>query len=214
MHLAEVTYEKTDFKKRKKYTFSDYFELDNTTEEIVEELGYSFSYEVINLPQSKDYDIDGIKKLQDTFYTILPKITINSEIAKREFLIAPILVEIARNTESKINVEYSIEVDDRLSGSLDYLIRSKQELIVIEAKKGDLDKGFSQLSAELIALDKYEESHPSNILYGAITIGDVWRFGILEREKQHITKDINSYTIPGDIQKIFSILVGIVTAPI
>ena len=195
----------------KKYTFSDYFELNNPTEEIVEELGYSFSHAVINLPQSKDYKVDDIKKLQDTFYTILPRITINSEIAKRDFLIAPILVEIVRNTESKINVEYAIEIDSRLSGSLDYLIRLKQELIVIEAKRGDLDRGFNQLSAELIALDKYEENKVSNRLYGAITIGDVWRFGILERKKRHIIKDINSFTIPGDLEKVFSILLGILT---
>jgi len=196
----------------KKYTFSDYFELNNPTEEIVEELGYSFSHEVVNLPQSDDYEHNDIRKLQDTFYTILPKITVNSEIAKRDFLIAPILVEIARNTESKINVEYAIEIDSRLSGSLDYLIRLKRELIVIEAKKGDLDKGFNQLSAELIALDKYKESNESDRLYGAITIGDVWRFGVLERKQQHITKDINSFTIPGDLEKVFSILIGILIA--
>jgi len=177
---------KSILKAGKKYTFSDYFELNNPAEEIVGELGYSFSHEVINLPQSKDYNVSDVKKLQNTFYTILPKITINSEIAKREFLIAPILVEIAKNTDSKINVEYPIEIDDRLSGSLDYLICSKQELIVIEAKKGDLEKGFSQLSTELIALDKYEENNAGNMLYGAITIGDVWKFGILKRDKQHI----------------------------
>ena len=199
-------------KEGKKYTFSDYFELNNPTEEIVEELGYSFSYEVLNLPQSKDYNVSDIKKLQDTFYTIFPKIIINSEIAKREFLIAPILVEIAKNTDSKINVEYPIEVNDKLGGSLDYLIRSKQEIVVIGAKKGDLDKGFTQLSAELIALDKYEESDVGTMLYGAITIGDVWRFGILNRDMQHIKKDINSYAVPGDIEKLFSILVGIVTS--
>jgi hypothetical protein len=54
-------------------------------------------------------------------------------------------------------VEYPIEINDRLGGSLNYLIRSNQDLIVVEAKKGDLDKGFNQLAAELIALDQYEE---------------------------------------------------------
>jgi len=119
----------------RKYTFSDYFELNNPAEEIVAELGYSFSHEVVNLPKSDDYEHNDIRKFQDTFYTILPKITINSEIAKRDFLIAPILVEIARNTESKINVEYAIETGSKLSGSLGYLIRLKQELIVIEEKR-------------------------------------------------------------------------------
>ncbi len=200
---------KSIFKEGKKYTFSDYFEMNNPTEEIVGEFGYSFSYEVINLPQSTDYNIADIKKLQETYYQIFPNISLNSEIAKREFLIAPILTEIVKNTDSKINVEYAIEVDDKLSGSLDYLIRGNQELLVIEAKKGDLDKGFNQLSAQLIALDKYEESDFSHILYGAITIGEVWKFAILNRTEKKILKDINSYTIPAEVEKVFSILMGL-----
>ncbi|MCK5522374.1 MAG: hypothetical protein KAI83_04490 [Thiomargarita sp.] len=201
---------KSIFKEGKKYTFSDYFEMNNPTEEIVGEFGYSFSYEVINLPQSTDYNIAEIKKLQETYYQILPKISLNSEMAKREFLIAPILIEIAKNTDSKINVEYAIEVDDKLSGSLDYLIRSNQELLIIEAKEGDLDKGFNQLSAQLIALDKYEESDFGHILYGAITIGEVWKFGMLNRTEKKMMKDINSYTIPAEVEKVFSILMGLV----
>jgi len=201
---------KSIFKEGKKYTFSDYFEMNNPTEEIVGEFGYSFSYEVISLPQSTDYNITDIKNLQETYYQFLPKIFFNSEMAKREFLIAPILIEVAKNTDSKINVEYAIEVDDKLSGSLDYLIRSNQELLVIEAKRGDLDKGFNQLSAQLIALDKYEEGDFGNILYGAITIGEVWKFGTLNRSEKQIIKDINSYTIPSEVEKVFSILMGLV----
>lgn len=201
---------KSIFKEGKKYTFNDYFEMNNPTEEIVGEFGYSFSYQVINLPQSTDYQVADIKTLRETYYQILPKISLNSEIAKREFLIAPILTEIARNTDSKINVEYTIEVDDKLSGVLDYLIRSNQELLIIEAKKGDLDKGFNQLSAQLIALDKSEDSDFGNILYGAITIGEVWKFATLNRSEKHIMKDINSYTIPSEVEKVFSILMGLV----
>ena len=43
--------------------------------------------------------------------------------------------------DAKLNVEYAIDVNDKLNGVMDYLIRSKQELVVIEAKKGDLEKG-------------------------------------------------------------------------
>lgn len=203
---------KSIFKEGKKYTFSDYFEMNNPTEEIVGEFGYSFSYEVISLPQSSDYNMTDIKKLQETYYQFLPKIFFNSEMAKREFLIAPILIEVAKNTDSKINVEYAIEVDDKLSGSLDYLICSNQELLIIEAKKGDLDKGFNQLSAQLIALDKYEDSDFGHKLYGAITIGEVWKFATLNRTEKQITKDINSYTIPSEVDKVFSILMGILVS--
>ncbi|NJO14802.1 MAG: hypothetical protein HC877_03365 [Thioploca sp.] len=59
------------------------------------------------------------------------------------------------------------------------------------------------------AVDKYEaESKP--LLYGAITIGEMWIFTILDRKSQYITKDIHNYTIPEDVETIFNILVGIV----
>ncbi len=201
---------KSIFKKDKKYTFRDYFEMTNPTEEIVGEFGYSFSLEVIDLPEYRNYESDPIENLRNTYYKILPKITLTSEIAKREFLIAPVLLEIVKNTDSRINVEYPLEVNDKLSGSLDYLIRSDHDLIVIEAKKGELDRGFNQLAAELIAMDKYEEDSPAELLYGAVTTGEIWKFGILQRKQKHLTKDMHSYRIPEDTEKIFSVLMGII----
>lgn len=201
---------KSIFKEDKKYTFSDYFLMTNPTDEIVGEFGYSFSFEVINLPKFSNYDQNIVNNLVATYYNILPKIIISSEIAKREFLIAPILLEIVKNTDIKINVEYPLDIDDKLSGFLDYLLCSKQDLIVIEAKKKDLDSGFNQLAAELIALDKYEDRETIDILYGAITVGDIWKFGILDRKKKHIIKNIHTHTIPEDTEEVFSTLMGII----
>ena len=201
---------KSIFEKDKKYTFHDYFEMTNPTEEIVGEFGYSFSLEVIDLPEYRNYEPDPIENLRNTYYKILHRITLTSEIAKREFLIAPILLEIVKNTDSRINVEYPLEVNDKLSGSLDYLIRSDRDMIIIEAKKGELDRGFNQLAAELIAMDKYEEDSPAELLYGAVTIGEIWKFGILQRKQKHLTKDMHSFRIPEDTEKIFSVLMGII----
>jgi len=105
-------------------------------------------------------------------------------------------------------LEYLLDVDDKLSGYSDYLIRANQELIIIEAKKGDIDSGFKQLSAELIALDKYEEA-PSDVLYGAVSIGEMWIFGILDRKTKRITRSMRNFTIPEDLEDIFRLLVGI-----
>ncbi|MCK5524414.1 MAG: hypothetical protein KAI83_14885 [Thiomargarita sp.] len=195
---------------KKKYTFSDYFEMNNPTEEIVGEFGYSYAMEVITLPKSTDYNKDIIKNLQDIFYTVFPRIPLTSEIAKREFLIAPLLLEVVRHSTVKINIEYPLEVDDKLGGYLDYFLRANQELIIIEAKKKDIDSGFNQLAAELIALDKYEENESMEILYGAVTLGDIWKFGTLDRKKKHIVKNIHSQTIPEETEAVFSILMGII----
>jgi len=197
------------FKAGKKYTFSDYFEFNNPTEEIANEFGYSFETKTLELPLAIINNPEEILALQNKFYQILPNINLNSEMAKREFMIAPVLWGVMSHVKAKIKVEYPIEIDDKLGGLLDYLINSQQELIVIEAKKGDLDKGFNQLVSEMIALDKYEPQEKLKFIYGAVSIGELWRFGILERKNQSIQRDLHTYRIPEDIEKIFSILVGI-----
>ncbi|AOY80237.1 hypothetical protein BJP36_10205 [Moorena producens JHB] len=202
---------KSIFKENRKYTFSDYFAMTNPTEEIVGEFGYSFAIEVIDLPKSTNYDLDIIQQLNHTYYTIIPKISLTSEIAKREFLIAPLILEIAKLLPVKVNVEYPLDINDQLGGALDYLLKTSQNLIIIEAKKKDIDGGFNQLAAELIALDKYEESESIEVLYGAVTLGDIWKFGTLERKRKHIAKTIQSQTIPRDTEEIFSILIGILS---
>jgi hypothetical protein len=202
---------KTIFKKDKKYTFSDYFEMRNPTAEIVAELGYSFVTQNLTLPKSEEIDETLIENLRTSYYAIIPKISVNSEAAKREVMIAPLLQSVIRTVDATLNIEYAIEVDDKLSGWIDYFFQAKQTCIVIEAKKGDLEQGFNQLAAEMIAVDKYEDNDFSNIIYGAISIGEVWRFALLERKSKNLVKDIHTFRFPEDLSDIFSILKGILS---
>ena len=156
------------FQEGKKYTFSDYFKIENPPEEILAELGYHFYKQKLELPRSTDIDTQTIENLRSFYYTIVPKISVNSEIAKRELMIAPILHNIIKIVDAKLNVEYYIDADEHLSGSIDYFFRSRQEIIIIEAKKGDLENGFKQLAAEMIGVDKIEETDSPDILYGAL----------------------------------------------
>ncbi len=198
------------FKEGKKYTFSDYFEFNNPPEEIAGEFAYQFETELIDFSLAKELDITKIKNLQDNFYKNLPNISLNSEMAKRDFMIAPLLWEIICHVKAKINVEYPINIDDRLGGLLDYIIYSEQEIIVIEAKKGDMEKGFNQLIVELVAMDKYQDENKSQkLLYGAVSIGELWRFGILNRKEKKIIRDLHTYRVPEDIEAIFAIMIGI-----
>lgn len=113
------------FNPDKKYTFSDYYYFTNPSEEIAQVFGYSLTTEMLNLPLATNMDITVITALQKDFYANLPKITLNSEIAKRDFMIAPILWSVIRYVNAKINVEYAIEVDNRLGGEFRlFVIRS------------------------------------------------------------------------------------------
>ena len=150
-----------------------------------------------------------IENLRAAYYALIPKVSLNSEIAKRELLVAPVLHNIVRNLDAKLHVEYAIDVDNKLSGSIDYLLRAAHELIVIEAKKGDLERGFNQLAVEMIALAKYEADDTPELLYGAITIGEVWRFAVLDKATKSLVKDVHTYRFPEDLANIFAILNGI-----
>lgn len=197
------------FKEGKKYTFSDYFEMCSPTEEILAALGYSLTTVSLQLPQSTDVDETTLENLRTTYYAIVSKISLNSETAKREVMIAPVLQAVIKTVDAKLNIEYPVEVNERLSGLIDYFFRAQQHLVVIEAKKGDLEKGFNQLAAEMIAIDQYEDDHLSNTLYGAISIGEVWRFAMLERGQKKLSKDIHTFRFPEDLNNIFSIFKGI-----
>jgi len=70
-----------------------------------------------------------------------------------------------------------------------------------------LTRGFTQLAVELIALAMLQES--PEVLYGVVTIGELWVFGKLERSTLTIIRDIGSYTLPDDLRELVNILVGI-----
>ena len=83
-------------------------------------------------------------------------------------------------------------------------------MLIIEAKQGDLQKGFTQLAVELVALDQWTDSTSSQ-LYGAASLGDIWRFGFLNRSTKQVTQDLNLYRVPADLEELVSIIVAILT---
>ncbi|MBV7335826.1 hypothetical protein KFU94_47820 [Chloroflexi bacterium TSY] len=49
----------------------------------------------------------------------------------------------------------------------------------------------------------------SPILYGAISLGDIWRFGLLKRQERLVIQDIELYRVPTDLMDLAQILIGI-----
>lgn len=190
------------------YTFSNDFKLPYPTRDIVAEFGYQFKFEKLELPYQK-IDRLNLDRLQTTFYKKLPHISLNSEATKREFWISPVLLELLDYVEIDIDTEYPLTVSDQLKGNIDYIIQAKTDFIVIEAKNADLDKGFTQLAVELIAIDRYLDTNDDRSLYGAVTMGNVWQFGVLDRDEKTISKNIDALLVPADLEALFSVLVGI-----
>jgi hypothetical protein len=188
------------------YSFRSYFELPNDPDEILAEFGYTLRQARLKLPQTSR-SLDGLPELQQSLEAILPYVQLTSETAKREILVAPILSRVAIICQQVLRIEYSLKVNNLLQGNLDYLIRSNHSLIVIEAKLDDLTRGFTQLATEMIALAMTEES--PTVIYGAVTIGNIWVFGLLDSDTLTITQDITSYAVPDDLDTLVKILVGI-----
>ena len=188
------------------YTFRSYFELPYDIEEILAELGYSFVKKAVDLPKTS-HTLEKIAELKHKIISFLPLVSLNNETARRETLVSPLLLEIITYCQCQMKIEYAVNVNNWLKGNLDYLLRSHQSLLVTEAKNDDLSRGFTQLAVELIALSEIEEN--KSIFYGAVTTGEIWRFGKLDRQQKQITQDMTLLRIPDDIEEIGHILVGI-----
>ncbi len=189
------------------YTFSKYFELSFSPEDILAEFGCSYNRERLQLP-TVELPEERITSLTAIINRNFRRVKLLSEDARKQAIIAPILLEVCEITQTQLNIEYPININERLQGRLDYYISQGKDLLVIEAKQADLSRGFTQLAVELIALDQWTRS-PTPILYGAVTTGEDWRFGIYHRQNQHITEDLKLYRVPEEIATLVSILVGI-----
>jgi hypothetical protein len=133
---------------------------------------------------------------------------LTSEAARRELLIAPLLLEVVHYTRAQLRIEYPLTVTEQLKGSLDYYLYSVGKLLVIEAKNADLAKGFTQLAVELIALDQWVDSEQPSI-QGAVSTGTIWQFGVLHREQKQIVQGLTLYRVPEDLEGLVRILIKI-----
>lgn len=190
------------------YSFFDYFKLNADFEEIVDFWNYGFNVEALTLPSSIQ-ELENINELKFRLNDAFLRVGLESEMARREVLIAPILLDAARNAEAKIRIEFPIEVSKQLKGSLDYVLHTKTEFLVVEAKNEDLYRGFKQLAVELIAFREWLNDNELKLLYGAVSTGSTWQFGKLDVEKKQITKDLNIYTVPAQLEELMRILVGV-----
>lgn len=147
-------------------------------------------------------------------------IGINSEKARSEFIIAPMLVEARRRVGPRVNVlpgvAFDVDKARGLTGYCDFLIARSPEIYyvqapvvaVVEAKKEDLTAGLGQCVAEMVAIGLFNEREGTTVpaVYGCVTSGSNWRFLRLEGATLQI--DRPEYYLR-DAGKILAILVQI-----
>ena len=195
------------------YMFSRYFELGFEASELAAEFGYSLKRKVLHLRQFCG-ELDRLQELRSRIEEVLPYVPLTSELARREILISRVVTELIHYTRAALRIEYPLKVSERLQGSLDYLLRvetPRAQLLVIEAQYEDLTRGFTQLVAELVALDQWNSSPEVSVqpvLVGTVSTGTIWQFSTLDRNAKHLEQGIDSYRVPEDLEPLIRILVA------
>lgn len=144
-------------------------------------------------------------------------LAINTEKARSELIITPILLEVRRRANYQISLfsgtEFNVDFEKGLNGYCDFIIsRSKEQLIVtapvaviIEAKNENIKGGLGQCAAAMLAAQLFNQQEENEIktIYGAVTTGDIWKF--LKLAGADVFIDLNNYYIK-EVNKILGIL--------
>jgi hypothetical protein len=140
-----------------------------------------------------------------------------SEKAKSELLVSPILTEVGRLTNDQVQLfsgeEFNVDRERGLNGFCDFLLsRSTAPYVIeapivmlVEAKKGELDVGLGQCVAEMFAAQLFNENAEkvTPAIYGSVTSGKLWQF--LKLEGKDVTIDTNEYSVT-PVERILGIL--------
>ncbi|MFN6540110.1 MAG: hypothetical protein RM021_027695 [Nostoc sp. EkiNYC01] len=141
----------------------------------------------------------------------------NSEKARYELIIAPILVDLRRQLCEQIGlfsgIDFTVDNAKGLNGTCDFIITKSPEILiltapvitVVEAKKENINAGLGQCAAEMVAAQTFNQQAGTGIktIYGAVTTGSIWQF--LKLEEQILTIDLSEYYLK-DVNKILGIL--------
>jgi hypothetical protein len=142
---------------------------------------------------------------------------INTEKARSEFIIAPVLLELRRLVGERLGLFSGVplegDAERGLVGVCDFLLTaSGLQLVVtaplvtvVEAKNDNLLSGLGQCIAEVVAarLVNEREGAVGRVVYGAVTTGSAWKF--MQLAGSELTIDRREYYID-NVGKVLGIL--------
>ncbi len=145
---------------------------------------------------------------------------LNSEKAKSEHLVAPVLLELKTILTRRFNYfsGNTFDVDPTLSlkGRCDFLLTRQDStdisapvIAIFEAKDDNVDNWAGQCGAEMYATRLFNQSHhePIEIIHGAVTNGYEWLF--LRLEGQMLLIDTEHYSLT-NLPQLLGVLVKLI----
>jgi hypothetical protein len=117
-------------------------------------------------------------------------LAVTSEKARGEFIVAPVLmacrVLLGHDLRIFSGARLDIDPDRGLKGECDFILaRSESSLVLqaplmvlLEAKKNDIEEGLGQCAAQMFGARLYNEQEGKAVpsVYGCVTTGEAWQF--------------------------------------
>ena len=159
--------------------------------------------------------------LADTLVRYRPlAVNLNTEKARSELLIAPMLVEFKLLHRDRVSlfsgIEFTVDEAAGLKGRCDYILaRSPEQLdltapvcMVVEAKNENIIAGIPQCLAEMVAAQKFnaQQNRPERAVSGVVTTGELWRFLTLDGTKASVDTMVYPIHSASKIFGIFTVL--------
>ena len=204
------------WRKVRKMSYGDF-----TIESLKEQFGIEIIEDCNLFPQGASAEIPEL--LTQLLQRYVPlAITISTEKARSELIIAPILAEFKIKFRDQISlfsgIEFNIDKSRGLNGRCDFVLSKSKEqlmlsapvLVMVEAENDKITEGIPQCIAEMIAADIFNERKHTSIktMYGVVTTGSLWRFLKFADNTAYV--DVIEYPLQ-QLDKILGILTDIVT---
>ncbi|HEX5270684.1 MAG TPA: hypothetical protein VFW33_09370 [Gemmataceae bacterium] len=147
-------------------------------------------------------------------------LAINTEKARSEFIIAPVLSELRRMLGGSFGlfsgVEFDVDSSRGLNGYCDFILtRSPLQSVltapvvaITEAKNDNLRTGLGQCIAEMVAAQEFNAKAGAAMaaVFGVVTTGSAWKF--LRLSGANLTLDVEEYFI-AELSRIMGMLAHI-----
>jgi hypothetical protein len=144
-------------------------------------------------------------------------IALFSEKSRSEFIVAPVLLSCQEMIKDECcvysGIRLDVDAEKGLRGECDFIVARTSPtptlqaplLIVVEAKKNDIEEGLGQCAAQMIAARLFNERHKEELdqIYGCVTTGEAWQF--LRLRQRELLVDSDRYYI-SQITTILGIL--------
>ncbi len=147
-------------------------------------------------------------------------LAVNTEKARSEFIIAPVLLELRRMLGGRFGlfsgVEFDVDASRGLNGYCDFILtRSPLQSVltapvvaITEAKNDNLRTGLGQCIAAMVAAREFnaKSSAAASAVFGVVTTGGAWKF--LRLIGSDLTLDAREYFV-AELGRIMGILAHI-----